>query len=214
MRGCLSRATAAVRATGSAMHSRLAQGTAVLLFGIALISCKQSLDLSEVSTLAKTVASGQDALQAIPADFYDSCVRQITWSRGAALGLNSPPVKVNDVTGSLPPNGQTLLAESPPSASSAALEAVFNVTTACAKHHAASEQMAAVTTTLTSYFAAIGKLAAIGMTTGIGFDKLGAAMTALDPTSVFNKSGKTAAVASGLDALASGTIARRAKSDL
>src|SRR5450755_1301925 len=87
MRGCLSRATAAVRATGSAMHSRLAQGTAVLLFGIALISCKQSLDLSEVSTLAKTVASGQDALQAIPADFYDSCVRQITWSRAAALGL-------------------------------------------------------------------------------------------------------------------------------
>jgi hypothetical protein len=183
-----------------------------LLLFVVLTACNQNLNLSSVSALAKTVADSNSTLLSVPQDFYDSCVRQIGWSRGAALTPQNAPVTVDQVKQSLPKSDATLFGTALPG--NATLETIFDVTTACAPNKTASEQMIAVTTVLTSYFADIGQLAAAGTTSGIGITKLGSAVSGLDPKSAFNKSGKTAAIAGALDGVASSIIAARAKDDL
>jgi hypothetical protein len=191
----------------------LKQSLTALLLGAVLTACNQSLDLSAVSALATSVASSNDTLLAIPEDFYGSCVRQIGWSRGAVLTPQNTSVPVDAVVNALPKENATLFGRaSVPGA--AMLAATFDVTTACAYNKAASEQMVAVTTVLTSYFAAIGKLAATGTTSGLGIAQLGTAVSGLDPNAEFNKSGKTAAIAGALDGIASAFIAAKAKDDL
>jgi hypothetical protein len=211
--------------------SRLPVLAAAFVLCLSGTACKQNVDLSGVGDLAKSVAASNDALQALPEDFYDSCVRQVTWSRGSLLTLPpAPPSVAPPAPPALPapPAPAPVPAASPqtdevtaalkralgalPASSSVA--DIFDVQTYCKPNKEASEQMLALTSVLTDYFYALGNLAATGSTTGIGIDKLGAAVNGLDPASAFNRSGKTAAIAGALDGLAAGLIAAKARDDI
>jgi hypothetical protein len=187
----------------------------VLVLCSGMAACKQNVDLAGISGMAKTVAMSNDALLAVPQDFYDSCVRQMRWSRGALPSSPRRPVTVESIVAVLPAEQATLFRKSTlKSLTSTTATEAFDVSTSCAPNKTASEQMIAVTSVLTSYFAALGKLADTGSTTGLGIDKLAKAVNGLDANAEFNKSGKTSAIAGALDRIASGLVAAKAKQDI
>jgi hypothetical protein len=149
---------------------RMVRVCAVLSLCVTVIACKQNINLPGVSVMAKTVATSSDALLSLPQDFYDSCVREVTWSRGSIL---TSPAATKGLKAALPPDKITRFVKTlktlPPF--SRAVDAL-DVPTYCAPNKATSEQMIAVTSVLTAYFAALGKLADTGTTTGLGIDKL------------------------------------------
>jgi hypothetical protein len=199
--------------------SRLPVLAAAFVLCLSGTACKQNVDLGGVGELAKSVAASSDALQALPADFYDSCVRQVTWLRGSILTPPAAPEPAPGAAHAMSPALQSdriaaelkqILGTLPASARADG----FDVQALCQPNKAASEQMLALTAVITDYFSALGRLAETGSTTGIGIDKLGLAVRGLDPNARFNTSGKTAAIATSLDGLASGLIAAQARDDI
>lgn len=198
------------------MNNRWIQRAAVVLLCTSLIGCKQNVSLPGIAAMAKTAAASSDALTALPQDFYDSCVRQISWLRGSVLTSPGARAPAGQAQAGLPADVNTKQLQTTLGALPSFSQVVdlFDVQTGCAPSKVTSEQMIAMTAVLTDYFAALGKLASTGTTTGIGIDKLGNAVKGLDPKSDFNKSGKTAAIAGALDQLASALIAGQAKNDI
>lgn len=63
---------------------RKAPSFLILGFLVFLTSCKQSVDLDALKTLATTTAASADSYSALSADFYTSCVRMWNWQWIAA----------------------------------------------------------------------------------------------------------------------------------